>query len=134
VSIGTVLVTANRARVCRIALALFAVALAGFGRINSAGPGYPVAFFVGLFYFAAVTALSTHLQEHLSDTVRGRVMALWIMAFGGTVPLGVLAGGWLARRTTIGTVLLLGAAVAGLLALFTRVGRGPQPPAPLPAD
>lgn len=135
VSIGTIFVTANRARVCRIAMALFAVALAAFGRISSAGPGYPVAFFVGLFYFATVTALSTHLQENLSDTVRGRVMALWIMAFGGTVPIGVLIGGWLARQTTIGTVLLIGAAVAAALALVTRVGRQEQPaPAALPAD
>jgi predicted MFS family arabinose efflux permease len=55
--------------------------------------------------------------------VRGRVMALWIMAFGGTVPLGILAGGAVARRTTIGTVLLIGAAVAAALALFTRIGR-----------
>ena len=134
VSIGTVLVGVSRARVARWSLLGFAVALATFARLSSPGPSYPVAFLVGFAYFATVTALSTLLQENLSDMVRGRVMALWIMAFGGTVPIGILIGGAVARRTTIGTVLLIGAAVAALLALFTRVGRQPQPePAVAPA-
>ena len=39
-------------------------------------------------------------------------MALWTMAFGGTVPLGVLAGGYAVRVTSLTVVLLIGAAVA----------------------
>ena len=52
------------------------------------------------------------------DLVRGRVVALWIMGFGGMVPLGVLAGGVLANVTSITVVLLVGAVFALVLALY----------------
>ncbi len=45
-----------------------------------------------------ITSLSTVLQQDLDDAVRGKVMALWIMGFGGTVPFGGLAGGWLIEQ------------------------------------
>ena len=47
----------------------------------------------GYAYFVVITSLSTVLQQHVDDAVRGRVMALWIMGFGGTVPVGVLIAG-----------------------------------------
>ena len=65
---------------------------------DSRRPAYPVAFLLGLFYFATVTSLATVLQRRLDDAVRGRVMALWVMAFGGTVPLGAIVAGPLSRR------------------------------------
>jgi hypothetical protein len=46
------------------------------------------------------------------------VIALWIMAFGGTVPLGVLVFGVVAHATSISLVLLIGAFVAVLLAIY----------------
>ena len=73
---------------------------------------------LGYAYFAAVTSLSTVLQEHLDDRVRGRVMALWVMAFGGMVPLGTLVAGTVATHTSITLVMLLGAGVAALLAYY----------------
>ena len=59
---------------------------------------YPVSGLLGYAYFVVITSLSTVLQEHLEDAQRGRVMALWIMGFGGTVPLGVLVAGWVGER------------------------------------
>ena len=53
---------------------------------------------LGYAYFVVITALSTVIQSHLVDEERGRVMALWIMGFGGTVPVGVLVGGWVGHR------------------------------------
>ena len=49
-------------------------------------PAYPEIFGLGAVYFAVITSLSTVLQQDLDDSVRGKVMALWIMGFGGTVP------------------------------------------------
>ena len=43
-------------------------------------------------------------------------MALYMMGFGGTIPLGLLAGGAIATRTNVTTVILAGAAIAMLLA------------------
>lgn len=128
ISVGTVLVGRSKATAVRGGLALFGLALAAFGLLRHPLPAYPVLFLVGLFYFATVTSLSTVLQSHLEDRVRGRVMALWIMGFGGTVPLGLLAGGFLADRTSITTVVLTGAAVALMLAAV--VDLRPQASAP----
>ena len=69
---------------------------------------------------SSITALSTLLQAHLVDEQRGRVMALWIMGFGGTVPLGVLVGGWVIHATSITEVLLVGAVWAVVLAAWSN--------------
>ena len=117
VSVGTLLVGRSKADAVRAGLALFGALLAVFGLLRSAPPAYVVVFLVGLFYFGTVTSLSTVLQSHLAEEVRGRVMALWIMGFGGTVPIGLLVFGFVADRTSVTTVVLVGAAVAVALAV-----------------
>ena len=82
---------------------------------------YPVVAVLGFFYFAMVTSLSTALQERLDDSVRGRVMALWIMGFGGTVGLGNLIAGQVIDATSVTAVLLVNAAVAVGLAWYADV-------------
>ena len=75
-------------------------------------PAYVVLAVVGFFYFSTVTALSTVLQMHLAGNERGRVMALWMMAFGGTVPIGNLVAGPLIDATSVTTVVFPGAIIA----------------------
>jgi len=116
IAVGSVLVGYRRDRVIAAGLALFSVMLLVFALLRSPGPAYPIVFLVGVFYFATVTTLSTRLQEHLDDKVRGRVMALYMMGFGGTIPLGLLVAGPIATRTSITTIVVGGAAVAMLLA------------------
>ena len=70
-----------------------------------------------------MTSLSTMLQQRLDDSVRGRVMALWIMAFGGTVPIGAIVAGPLSDLVGITAVLLAGAAVSAVLTIFASAGR-----------
>lgn len=119
--VGTVLVGRSKENAVRVGLVAFAATLAVFAVLRDPVPAYPVVFLVGLFYFGSVTSLSTVLQQQLDDTVRGRVMALWIMGFGGTVPLGLLLAGQIAQRTSITTVVLYGAVSAALLALYARL-------------
>ena len=75
---------------------------------------------LGFAYFLVITSLSTVLQEHLDDAVRGRVMALWVMSFGGTVPIGVALGGWMISGLgmSITAVMFLGVAAAAVLAWY----------------
>jgi MFS family permease len=124
VSVGTVLVRRSKERSARIGLVWFAALLTVFALIRSPAPAYPAAIVLGFAYFVVITSLSTVLQEHLRDEVRGRIMALWVMAFGGTVPLGVLAGGYAVKVTTLTVVLLIGAGVALVLAAYTDLTRG----------
>ncbi|HVF32872.1 MAG TPA: MFS transporter [Acidimicrobiales bacterium] len=121
IAVGTVLVHRSKATAVRVGLLLFGLSLGAFALLRSPPPAYPVVFLVGLFYFATVTSLSTVLQSHLDEGVRGRVMALWIMGFGGTVPFGLLTGGFVADRTSVTLVVLAGAAVALVLAAVTDV-------------
>jgi predicted MFS family arabinose efflux permease len=117
-SIGTVLVRRSKPMIVRVGLASFGVLLTVFALARSPALAYPVAFAVGLSYFAVITSLSTILQAHLTDDIRGRVMAIWMMAFGGTVPVGVLAAGVVAEATSITAVVLAGAIAALLLAAY----------------
>ncbi len=128
-SIGTVFSQVSKARIARAALVGFAGALALFALLRSAAPAYPAAAMVGFAYFAMITALSTVLQEQLDNRVRGRVMALWIMGFGGTVPIGNLIAGPIIESTSMSTVMLVGAAFAVLLTPYARLDhrRAPTP-------
>jgi MFS family permease len=117
-SIGTVLSQRPLERVVRVGLGGFAVFL-GLLAVDRAVPlAFPIVFAVGFCYFATVTSLATVLQARLDNQVRGRVMALWIMAFGGTVAIGGLVAGPLIDATSVTAVLLVGAVVAALLVPF----------------
>jgi MFS family permease len=120
VSIGTFLAHRSKAKIMRAGLAVFAVALAAFALLRTPWPAYPLVLVIGFAYFATVTSLNTVLQVHLDERVRGRVMSLWLMAFGGTVPLGLLAAGPVAEATSITVVLLYGAVVAAGLSVYAH--------------
>jgi len=120
VSVGTVFAHVSKTTLLRPAFLAFAVVLAGFALVRVPALAYPVALLLGYAYFVAITALSTLIQAHLVDEERGRVMALWIMGFGGTVPVGVLVGGWVGHATSITAVLLVGAVWAVVLAAWSN--------------
>jgi hypothetical protein len=69
-----------------------------------------------------ITSLSTVLQEHVDNAVRGRVMALWIMGFGGSVGVGALVWGPFAHHS-IGALLMLGVAWALVLSALCAPSR-----------
>jgi MFS family permease len=119
-SIGTVFSSRSKAAIVPVALVAYAVALAGFALVRAPVVAYPVVLVVGLTYFAFITSLSTVLQEDLHDHERGGVMALWIMGFGGTVPIGNLIAGPIIEATSITAVMLVGAACALALAVYAR--------------
>ena len=80
---------------------------------------------LGAVYFAVITSLSTVLQQDLDDSVRGQVMALWIMGFGGTVPDRRAARRPHRASTSASPpVMLGGAAVAVGLAAYAQLERG----------
>jgi predicted MFS family arabinose efflux permease len=120
-SIGTVFAHRSKVRIVRASLVAYGASLTVFALLRAPEPAYAVVVIVGLTYFAFITSLSTVLQEQLADHERGRVMALWIMGFGGTVPIGNLLAGPLIDRTSITLVLLVGAAVAFGLAAYARL-------------
>ena len=117
-SIGTFLSGHRIEKVVRVSFAGFGAFLALFAALRSAIPAFPVGFVLGVFYFAAVTSLATIFQSRLNHEIRGRVSAVWMMAFGGTVPVSGLLAGWIVELTSIYTVVTFGALFALFLAWF----------------
>jgi MFS family permease len=121
ISIGTVFARTSKPMLVRVCLVGYSVALLGFALERSPWPAYINVAVVGAFYFAFITALNTTLQSRLAENVRGRVMALWMMGFGGTVGIGNLLIGPVVEAVGITDVLLFGAAVALVLAWYADV-------------
>ena len=117
-ALGTVFTRADKTKMVRPGLVGFAVTLLGFSVTRSLPLAIPAVFVFGVFYFGTATSVMTVLQTRLADNVRGRVMALWFMGFGGTVPLSALLYGPLLDRTNSTLVLGISAACALGLALW----------------
>ena len=92
-----------------------------FALLRVAALAYPVALLLGYAYFVVDHVAVDRAPAHLDDEERGRVMALWIMGFGGTVPARRArrrAGS--ATSTSITAVLLAGAVWAVVLAAWSN--------------
>ena len=69
----------------------------------------------GMLLFFSTT--NTLLQTAASDQMRGRVMGIWTLVFGGTTPLGGLEAGTVSHYFGVRWALTLGATVCALAAL-----------------
>jgi MFS family permease len=121
ISIGTVFARTSKPLLVRVCLVGYSLTLCAFALERSPLPAYVNVAVTGAFYFAFITALNTTLQARLAENVRGRVLALWMMGFGGTVGIGNLLVGPVVESVGITNVLLFGAAVALLLAWYADV-------------
>jgi MFS family permease len=126
ISIGTVFATTSKPLIVRICLVGYSISLCAFALERSPVPAYVNVAVTGAFYFAFITALNTTLQARLHENVRGRVMALWMMGFGGTVGIGNLLIGPVVAVVGITDVLLFGAGVALALAWYADVRPRPD--------
>ncbi|OGI04507.1 MAG: hypothetical protein A2Y25_06120 [Candidatus Melainabacteria bacterium GWF2_37_15] len=61
-----------------------------------------------IVYFSCSTAL---IQSHIEDSVRGRVMGIWTLIFGGTAPLGCLFVGIISENFGVPAALFLSAII-----------------------
>jgi MFS family permease len=125
-SVSTVLSSLPAQTVVRGALAGFAVALAALGALHDSTFAYPVVFLLGMFYFTMPTALTTFMQLHLADEIRGRIMSLWMLSFGGVIPINNLLSGPAVEWTSVSTVLWFGAVVAVIIGVVVRLRPGPE--------
>ena len=126
ISIGTVFARTSKPLIVRICLVGYSLSLCAFALERSPVPAYVNVAITGAFYFAFITALNTTLQARLHENVRGRVMALWMMGFGGTVGVGNLLIGPVVAAVGITDVLLFGACIALALAWYADVRPRPD--------
>jgi MFS family permease len=122
-AIGTVFARVDKRRLVPVGFVGFAVSLTAFALIRSPGPAFVAGFVLGAFYFGTATSMVTVVQATVTDNERARVMALWFMAFGGTVPLGNILFGPVIDAIGARWVLLGGAVFALVLAWWTDLPR-----------
>ena len=120
-AIGTVFVGVDKRRLIRIGFASFAACLTAFAIAREPYGGFVAGFLLGFAYFGTTTSMLTVMQSRLADHERGRVMSLWFMAFGGTVPLGNLVFGPVIDAIGARWVLLGGALWAAWLSWWCNI-------------
>lgn len=123
--VGTVLLQTRRDLLIRFSLISFGGTLAWLVFLRSIDVGYFAIFLVGLCYLILPTTLSTYWQEHVDESIRGRIAAIWVLSFGGTVPFGNLIAGPVIEMTSLSAVLYASAIFAVLLGIFFRLKPGP---------
>ena len=141
-SVGTFLSRFHRRVLIVRGFTGFGISLLVFSQLRDQVLPFFVGASLGFFYFMTATAITTSLQLNMKDGERASVMPLWFMVFGGTVPLGNLAGGVLFEAIGARWVLLIGAVWALILArlldlrrvdpsAFLSIEDGGEPPVPM---
>jgi MFS family permease len=103
------------------ALGVLGVGMAAFALAPGLGFALPALAIGGFGYLAANTTATTAIQLGVSDEQRGRVMALWSVAFLGVRPFGSLIDGAVASGVGLRPAALLMAVPAlGTAAVFLR--------------
>ncbi|MFA5884917.1 MAG: MFS transporter [Acidimicrobiia bacterium] len=95
----------------------FALASLGFALAPSWATALGCAVVVGFCYFSMTTALNTLLQHLADDDKRGRIMSLFVVTWGGLIPVGAIWMGTVADHTSAPFVVALGAIVCLVFAL-----------------
>ncbi|MBK5222946.1 MAG: MFS transporter [Acidimicrobiia bacterium] len=105
----------SRASLVRIGLPIYGASIVAFALSPVYAVGLVALVGVGAGFLIVISTTNTAVQVIVADHVRGRVMALRIMAFTGSYPLGALIQGTIADRigarpTVAGAGLLIVAA------------------------
>lgn len=106
-------------RVGRAAI-LAGAALMGFALNDVAVLAYPILMVLGFSVVLVAAGSNTLLQSWVRDDVRGRVMAIFTMAFLGIAPLGNLVMGGLTHAFGVRPAFLLFGALAVLAGIAHR--------------
>lgn len=110
-----------RGRLTLVGVVVYGAALAAFALAPVYAVGLGALFVAGAAYLPVASALNTTLQLQVHEAVRGKVLALYLMAFTSSIPVGALVQGGLADavgpRPTV--------AVAGLLFAGAALWLGP---------
>lgn len=103
-------------------LALGALGMSSFLLLSGFQTNFFIAaLFLGLTGFSTITFTATAnawVQLHAGDSMRGRVMSLYALMFGGVTPIGSLYAGWLVDALGVGPAMI----VSGIVGLVTTGG------------
>jgi MFS family permease len=127
-AVAAALLTAGRegsARRTVVTLTLLGVGITAFAVSPTLAIGFPLLLVAGFGYLASNTRATTQLQLEVDESQRGRIMALWSVAFLGLRPVASLADGTLAGAfgVRVAGVALAATALAVAALVFVRLRR-----------
>ena len=100
-------------------IGIFSVALALFAFNKNIYVATVLLAIVGFGIVLYFSTSNTVLQSIVPDEMRGRVMGIWTLIFGGMIPLGSLQAGLMADFLGTPATIAIGALVCALAALVT---------------
>ncbi len=107
-----------RVRTLYIGVLVYALSIIFFGASHHIATAAPLLFVAGggiiLFYSIGNSIIQTESPDHL----RGRIMGIWALVFGGSLPLGTFLMGVIAQHFGPGRAMQIGGMVCGIAALL----------------
>jgi len=110
-----------RLRTTALTLAVLAGGMCAFALAGSLGLALVALFIAGFGYLTTVVGATTAIQLEVSDEHRGRVMALWSIAFLGLRPPASLLDGAIGHSVGLQEAVLVMAAPAAVVAVVLAV-------------
>lgn len=100
------------------AMLAYGGAVVAFALAPTYAMGFAALVVVGGGFLAVISTTNTAVQTIVADHIRGRVMAVRIMAFTGAYPIGALVQGWIADRVGARPTVAGAGAILVLAALW----------------
>ncbi len=100
-------------------IGIFSASLALFAFTRNLYLGTLLLAMVGFGIVLYFSTSNTVLQSIVPDEMRGRVMGIWTLIFGGMIPLGSLQAGLMADLLGTPATMAIGALICALAALIT---------------
>jgi len=108
----------RRSQLVKVAIGLYAAGLAGFALAPGYVSGFAFLCLTGFAFLVAVATLNTSVQLLVAEEMRGRVLAIYMMAVTGGYPLGSFIQGLMADRIGPRATVALAAAALSLVWLL----------------
>jgi predicted MFS family arabinose efflux permease len=96
--------------------------LVGLSMVRQFAVAVPVLFVVGFFGIIATAGSNTTLQLSAPDRLRGRVMSIYTLIFGGSFPIASFLIGLISERWSVSRAFLI-AGVLGICSLAAVIAR-----------
>jgi MFS family permease len=93
------------------AAALACLGLIGLALVPSFWPAVAVLFVTGFFGIIAVVSCNTTMQLAAPDALRGRVMSIYTLIWGGVFPIGAFLVGAMSERWGVQRALMINGGV-----------------------
>ena len=122
--VGKIRARIGRERAGAAGLAVLGAGIAGFSLAPVVGLALAFMWVAGAGFIVAITSVTTQLQSLVPEELRGRVMALWGVAFLGIRPISAALDGAIADLSSpeVAGVVMAAAAVAASVAAARGLG------------